>query len=256
MLARWTPFATWHELYQSDLQSLYALWAAPVLFLFYWLLSRPRGERAVDARAISFVNAYAPLFAVETLLDPFATGPLLRWLGTAEPLATAWMIAFVLLGDFRVYLLVFFILAPERGAGSAVARAAAWTMVVPVFAYSATQLLGQWHARLPEQTIWIVYEAGFFAVAVFLSLYRLPSLLGPRRFEVLEYLQALLRYVATYYALWALADLLIVVGGYDFGWGLRAIPNQLYYSFWIPFAYVSFFSPRYAAISRAVHTAR
>jgi hypothetical protein len=45
--------------------------------------------------------------------------------------------------------------------------------------------------------------------------------------------------VAVYYALWATADLLIRYGGIDAGWLLRALPNQLYYAFWIPFAYAT-----------------
>jgi hypothetical protein len=255
MLGRWTTYATWRDFYQSDLQSVYALWAVPVVFLFYWLLSRPRGDRALDPRATSFLNVYAPLFTIETLIDPFATGPLARWLGIEEPLATYWMVLFVLLGDFRVYLLLFYVLEPEEGVADAVGLAALWTLLVPAFAWSTTWLLHQSYATLPSQTIWIVYEVGFFAVTVY-WFYHLPARLGPRRYEVLEYLQALLRFVAAYYALWATADLLIVIGGYDFGWGLRAIPNQLYYAIWVPFAYLSFFSPRYAPMRRSVQAAR
>jgi len=47
-----------------------------------------------------------------------------------------------------------------------------------------------------------------------------------------------------------------VLRGADWGWGLRAIPNQLYYGLWIPFVYLSFFSRRYAPINRSVHAAR
>jgi hypothetical protein len=51
-------------------------------------------------------------------------------------------------------------------------------------------------------------------------------------------------YVAVYYALWALADVLILVGRLDAGWGLRVIPNQLYYALYLPFVYFRFFSRR------------
>ena len=47
-------------------------------------------------------------------------------------------------------------------------------------------------------------------------------------------LRRLLVYVAVYYGLWAASDELILYGGLDAGWGLRVLPNQLYYSFWIP----------------------
>jgi len=249
-------FSTWKEFYQSDLQSVYALWLVPLVFLVYWLLSRPSGDRAVEPRAISFLNVYAPLFVVETVLDPYATGPLARWMGLEEPLATYWMVPFVLLGDFRVYLLVFFLMAPERGVSSAIVRAAGWTLVVPIFALSVMRFLSERYDALPPQTIWIVYESAFFAVAMFLALTLIPSRLDRHRYELLEYLQALTRYVALYYALWAISDLLIVRGGYDFGWGLRAVANQLYYSFWVPAAYFWFFSARYAVTRSPVHASR
>jgi hypothetical protein len=93
------------------------------------------------------------------------------------------------------------------------------------------------------------------AVALFLEMRVLPGL-GLRRFEAHQYLRALLRYVELYYALWATADLLIVSRVLDWGWALRVIPNQLYYAFWVPFAYLSFFSPRYAATTGAAHASR
>ena len=53
-------------------------------------------------------------------------------------------------------------------------------------------------------------------------------------------LRSLCGYVAVYYALWAGSDLLILYGGIDAGWLLRALPNQLYYAFWVPAVYYSF----------------
>ena len=249
-------FPTWKDFYQSDLQGVYALWLVPLGFLVYWLVSRPSGERCVDPRATSFFNVYAPLFVVETVLDPFVTGPLARWLELREPAATHWMLPWVLLGDFRVYLLVLFLMAPERGVGRAIGTAAAWTLVVPIFAWSVMQLLARQYDNLPPQTIWVVYESAFFAVAMFLALSYIPSRLDRRRYELLEYLQTITRYVALYYALWAISDVLTTWGGYDFGWGLRVIPNQLYYSFWVPLAYFWFFSARYAVTRRPVHASR
>ena len=53
----------------------------------------------------------------------------------------------------------------------------------------------------------------------------------------------------------ALADVLILAG-WDIGWALRVIPNQLYYVFWVPVVWALFFSPRYASTSNAVQTRR
>jgi hypothetical protein len=51
-------------------------------------------------------------------------------------------------------------------------------------------------------------------------------------------LQRCASFVVVYYGLWATSDLLIL-GGLDAGWLLRAVPNQLYYAVWIPFVYLT-----------------
>ena len=77
------------------------------------------------------------------------------------------------------------------------------------------------------------------------------SLIGPPE-RVQERLHALAEagvttlsvatYAAVYYALWATADVLIQVLDLDVGWALRVIPNQLYYAFYVPFAYLRYFA--------------
>ncbi|MGH7898152.1 MAG: hypothetical protein ACREQQ_09375 [Candidatus Binatia bacterium] len=240
-------FLTWAEFYQSDLQSVYALWIAPVLFLAWALTRRDRTDlgRGVEPRARSFIDGYAIVFSIETMLDPLVSGPVLRWLRVEDPVATYGMVPFVLLGDFRVYLLLFFMIAPDRGIGAAAQRAAAWTPIVPIFAWTTTSLLRSAFGPMPSQTIWIAYELGFLAIASYLALRLLPASLDAGRRSVGRYLRALTLYVAAYYALWVTADLLIVLAGIDAAWALRAVANQLYYSFWVPFAYFSFFSPRF-----------
>ena len=60
---------------------------------------------------------------------------------------------------------------------------------------------------------------------------------------------------AIYYALWAVADVLILAGR-DVGWALRIVPNQLYYAFWVPVVWWLFFSPRYASTRSLVQARR
>ena len=55
-----------------------------------------------------------------------------------------------------------------------------------------------------------------------------------------DYLRGICAYVAAYYAIWAGSDLLILLGGLDFGWATRAVANQLYYAFFVPFAWLRF----------------
>lgn len=235
--------ATWQELYRSDAQGLYALVAVPTLFLV-WLVFGPAPRAAgVEPSAARFVRTYAVVFTLETILDPVATGPALGWLGLAgTPVADVAMVPFVLLGDFRVFLLVLVVAAPDRPRLAAVAEAAAWTLLVPAVAWTATAGLPVVLGEVPSMTIWLVYEVAFLVVALGWRRRLVPRRVAAHRTRVRGYLRALLGYVAAYYGLWAAADALIVLAGLDAGWALRMVPNQLYYGFWLPFAYARFFA--------------
>ena len=237
----------WHEIYASDFQSPWALIVVPVLFLAWFARGgRPGGAPALPAAA-PFVAGYAIAFAIETILDPLATGPLSRWLGLSGGAGgTAVMIFFVLLGDFRVFLLLFGLLAIAAGRDwrSALPGAAAWTLLVPLIAYPRDRAL---HALRPDadpNSIWLIYELLFAALALWLRGVLLPARLvgGPPALRA--FLSEALLYVAVYYALWASADVLIQLAGLDIGWLLRVVPNQLYYAFWIPFVVLRFFARR------------
>ena len=236
-------FTSWQSFYDGDLQSVYALVVVPALFLGYRLM-RGRPPHALRADAADFVDGYAIVFALETILDPLATGPLVRALGLAAGGGTAVLVLFVLLGDFRVYLLVFGLIAIAHGHrwSAGLPLAAAATVVVPLIAYTADAALHHAIAGVPDNSIWMVYEWLFVAVA--LGLRRIvPQQVGGDA-RAAAYLRGLLLYVALYYALWASSDVLIQLAGIDAGWLLRVLPNQLYYSGWVPVAYFAFFSRR------------
>jgi hypothetical protein len=248
----------WSAVYATDLQGCWALLPVPALYLACRALGwRPRGGGAL-APAAPFVDGYAVAFAIETLLDPLITGPLLRSFGYAgTPLATAVMIAFVLLGDFRVYLLVFALLAIAAGRGwrDAVPVAAGWTVLVPAIAYPLAAAVRAAAPAADANTIWLVYESLFTAVALILAR-ALPRRVAAGAPALRGVVRAALVYAAVYYALWAAADALIQLGGLDAGWLLRIVPNQLYYAFWIPFVVWRFFAPRYAATSASHQASR
>ncbi|HZR83790.1 MAG TPA: hypothetical protein VFD92_22025 [Candidatus Binatia bacterium] len=226
------------ELYRSDLVSVYAVWLLPALFLA-WLLATPTGRaaaRSPDAD-VRWVRAYCIAFAIETIVDPFATGPLVRRLGVADaPLGTAILLAFVLLGDFRVYLLVLRLARPARGTAAAAGAAALWTLLVPVSAFAIDHALRAALGALPDQTIWLVYELCFLAVALWMRARAIERWADPDC-ERQRQLESVAGYVALYYGLWAASDVLILAFGLDLGWALRIVPNQLYYAFYLPYAY-------------------
>jgi len=230
---------SWHAFYQSDLQSLYALVALPAAFL---VIALARPVRSADPQA-RFVFLWSIAFALETILDPIATGPLSRAL--AGGAKTAVMLGFVLLGDWRVWLLVFALCyRPERRA-RAFAHSAALTCVVPIFAYLTDLRLRTVWPELPGQVLWLVYEASFFALALTLRGPLLRRLASAARDAERELARSLLGFAACYYALWACADLLILAG-IDAGWALRIVPNQLYYALTVPFVYLRAFGWRRA----------
>jgi hypothetical protein len=230
--------AGWQTFYQSDLQQVVLLLPVPALWLAMLL-----GSARFPADAFpgaGFLRAYAVVFCIETLLDPIATGPLTRALDLPAFAATAVMFVFVLLGDFRVFLLVAVFTRGHAPLGPALREAALFSLVVPVFAGAAHAALAAAVGGLPGQSLWLLYELGFAALAAWLRWRRVPALLAnpldPRR----RALARVLAFVVVYYGLWAMADALILFGGLDAGWLLRILPNQLYYSFYVPFVCLTF----------------
>lgn len=230
------PFETF---YRGDLQGLWALLIVPAVFLAVrpWLRERTAGA---DPRAARFVRAWSTIFALETMIDPLAVG-----------LGGAHMLPFVLLGDFRVFVLWLAVLEPERQLARTLLEAVAWTLPVPAIAWSFHHLATAALGPLPDQMLWLVYEVAFAGLAVWWATRLIPS----RRPVAERFLRATAWYVAAYYALWALADVLILAG-LDAGWALRVVPNQLYYGFWVPVVWWWFFAPRYAATRTSVQSRR
>jgi hypothetical protein len=231
--------STWEEFYGGELQGLWSLIALPAVFLLAlpWLRPRTRGS---DPRAARFVRIWTVVFATGTIVDPLAISRL-----------GAPMLLFVLLGDFRVFLLVLGVMEPERSGSGTCARAAGWTLLVPVVAYTCYRAAVAFTGPLPEQVLWLIYECAFVALALWWRGWLVPA----RRPPALRFLRAVLAYVAAYYGLWALADALILAGR-DVGWALRIVPNQLYYAFWVPVTWWLFFSPRYASTRSPVQARR
>jgi hypothetical protein len=227
-------FTSWHDFYYAPWQEPWALLVAPFAFGVWRALAAPPGAGAVpDARR--FVVGWSLVFALETMFDPVATGPIAKAIGTPAA-GTALGLAFVLLGDLRIWWLVFAVAGSER----ALALALVPTAAIPAVAWLATRAL----ASLPGQALWLAHET-LFVAAAFLVSRRVAG-----RFE-----RDVLAYAGVYYALWAAADVL-VLAGVDEGWLLRCVPNQLYYGLTVPFVWWRFFAPSYAAASSSTQASR
>jgi len=250
--------STWQDFYDGELQGLYAVIAVPTLFLLYRLISgRPRG--GVLPAASAFVDGYAIVFLLATIVHLIIRGPLARALGFADGLgATMVLLGFLLLGDFRVYLLIFGLIAIAAGRPwkTAVGMALGWTMVVPIVAYAVQTALRAAVPGVSPNSIWPIYEALFAGMGWTLWARFVPARVPSTQPALRTFLRSALLYVAAYYSLWAFADLLIQVGGIDAAWLLRVVPNQLYYAFWVPFVFFAFFSRREHTTSTANQAAR
>ena len=241
---------SWHALYKTDLQSVFALLLIPIGFLAYRLVADPCPRRAAVPEAARFVSLFTLVFAVETMVDPLATGPLLKSTSLGDGMGADLIpFLFVYLGDFRVLLLVAAVLHPERGLSSALKWAALATLIVPIGAGASYWIAGAIWPDVHGQVLWMLYEFGFFVLCIVLGRHWLPTQLPAEADQPMHthpaarFVRSVLGYSAAYYALWLFADLVIVVGGLDLGWALRIVPNQLYYAFWIPFVYWRFFAP-------------
>jgi len=233
----------WRHFYESELNSLWALVALPALFLVYAATrGRERAARAADREA-RFVFAWSVAFALETIADPLATGPLARALALSDAAKQAVMLVFVLLGDFRVLLIALPLALGTAHLARAALASAGLTLVVPLAAWTTDAALRARWPALPGQVLWLVYELGFFAFALALRAAVLPRLAGGSAVPRPRVPRAILAYAAAYYALWALADVLILAG-LDAGWLLRVLPNQLYYAVFVPFAFTLYFGAR------------
>jgi hypothetical protein len=220
---------TWQAFYNAGWQFPFAVMVLPFAFVLYRAIARePRGGGFAPA---PFMSMWTTLFVLVALLDPLATGPLAKWLDS-DFASQALGLAFVLLGDFRVYWLVLRVRTPDQTSWRAALEAAALCAIAPALAGLARLTAG------PEQAMWLTHELASLGLVFALARFALPSELTHARQAA--FVRSVLGFVAAYYGLWAAADVLILAG-IDAGWLVRLAPNQLYYGFFAPFVWWRFF---------------
>lgn len=213
-------------IYDSPFHNPAAFWIAGVAFLAWW------------ARRRAFLVAYVALFVVEILADALATGGWSPLSLLRSPWSTPIAIAFVILGDFRYFLLVERF-ATKAGAeptaptsGRAWAAAAAMSLVVPI----GSSIVNRAIAGRVTDTRWtfLVYEAMFVALAIALRAAILPKRLASIAPSVRAWLLRVTTFEIAQYALWVTADV-IILAGVEAGFLLRVVPNAMYYAAFLPF---------------------
>ncbi len=203
-------------------------WQHPVLLLVVplWFLAKLLKYRGANRRSLL-------VFTWLTILDPLATGPISEALALPAEVAQLVGLFFVVLGDFRW----FFFFEAEASLtntetprwASVSLRAFAWSLLVPILQGALIQSFPE---RFEDSRwVFLAYELLFLALAAGFLLGRLP-----RKEPLRSFRKELCFYALGYYALWALSDVLILAS-IDGGYLLRVVPNQLYYSLFLPFVF-------------------
>jgi hypothetical protein len=212
------------RIYDSPLHNPASFWLAAIVFLVWW------------ARARAFLTGFVAVFVVEIMADALASGGWAPEALRGSALATPLSIAFVILGDFRYFLLVErFARRPGARPDDATSRAAwagaaALSLLVPV----ASAVAGRVVPGTSLRWTFLTYEVMFAVLAVALRAFVLPRRLAACPAPVRGWLLRVTTFEIVQYALWALADLIILAGA-DAGFALRLVPNAMYYALFLPF---------------------
>jgi hypothetical protein len=216
------------------MQALYdSPWHNPALFwlagaLFFVALGRRLGPW----------YAFLLLFGAEILADATLTG---GWtpMPAASPWSTRAAVLFVILGDLRYFWLQERALGGRFG-GGVLARAAGLSLVVPVLSFVVPALAPATFAG-GGRPIFLLYETLLFAWALALWALRYRPGLADHRTGA-QAAHELTAFELVQYGSWALADVLILAG-VEAGYGLRLLPNTMYYALFLPFVLWRFPAP-------------
>jgi hypothetical protein len=196
--------------------------SAWVLPLLPWLATPIVVAYALRQRG--FLRVWGIACALLIAADAFTNG---AW--TPVPPHTSWAtffgVTFVILGDFRYFLLVEQARTPNRPPLAVLASAGALAFVVPLAAQlfrATTSIAGD------LRTTYLTYEALFLG---FLLVYGFA--LGRRR-SPLE--RRLFGFELAQYGAWATIDVLLLVTKADSLYLARVVPDVLYYVVFVPFA--------------------
>ena len=215
----------WQHFYDSAFNQPLAGWLLTAGTIA-WLSQKPAG----------WLRTALLVFAAQLCLDNFLTG---AWnpLRSDSPLNQPLAIAFVILGDWRFFLLTERFAAPQPRTWRPWLVSLGFALIVPVVQGAAIQILPQAFPTLRHT--FLAYELAFLFLAILWRAFVLPARLRNTPEPTRRWLFALAHFEIAQYALWPLADVLILAGtdaGHEAGFALRLVPNTLYYGAFLAFA--------------------
>ncbi len=215
--------STFERIYASPIHDPLFFWLAAALFVL-----------ALAAR-LPFLAGFLVAFTFEIAADALATGalsPIPKDASWGTPVA----VAFVILGDFRYFLLVERYRreggGEQRPAGAVFGAAAAWAFLVPVASFVLRNVVPSLAA--PMRVTFLTYELMFLVLALVLRLALLPRTTAGAAPDVRRWLFEVTVFEVVQYALWATADV-VILSGAPAGFLLRLVPNTMYYALFLPF---------------------
>lgn len=212
----------WQHLYDSPINQPLAGWVLTAATLF-WLVSKQPG----------WLRLVLTAFAFQLCLDNLLTG---AWnpLRADSPLNQPLAILFVILGDWRFFLLTEHFNPNTRHPWL---TSLGFALIVPVLQGAVIAILPLAFPTLRHT--FVAYELAFLALAVVWRSLVLPKRLRGASEPTRRWLFDLAHFEIAQYALWPLADVLILAGtdtGRDAGYALRLFPNVMYYGAFLAFA--------------------
>ena len=211
--------STFERLYASPIHDPLFFWLAAAFFVL------------VLAARLPFLAGFLVVFTFEIAADALATGalsPIPKGASWGTPVA----VAFVILGDFRYFLLVEHYRKEGRSRAAIFGSAAAWAFVVPVASFAARNIVPSLAA--PMRVTFLTYELMFLVLALVLRVAVLPRTTATAAPDVRRWLLEITVFEIVQYALWATADI-VILSGVEAGFLLRFAPNILYYGLLLPF---------------------
>jgi hypothetical protein len=145
---------------------------------------------------------------------------------------------FVMLGDQRYLLLVMRFSKPfsDRSWGDPKVwlSSLALALIVPLALFGLKAAVPDYYgASADPRWTFLTYEVLFFALAAYFYAVWIPRNTAEVSAEVRVWLRRMTLFEMTHYALWVLADCLIL-SDISWGFGVRIIPNVIYYALFVP----------------------
>lgn len=181
------------------------------------------------ARRLGFLYGYVAVFLVTILADATVTGALSP-IPVGTRTYTAFSVLFIILGDFRYFLLLERVARPEVPFATVFVRALATSLVLPVVTGLMTRFIPGMGEN--DRVLYLVYEAGAALLVLALDRYRLASSTASPDERRFVHGASLL--FAGLYVGWAFCDA-VILGGFEVGHVLRIVPNVLYYGVFVLF---------------------